>query len=200
MLVEGIKSRPVYTTLSPRAGRAHVVVAEGEGALAVVDLIAAADADFAERAHVIHLAPGIGAGSPADELSEIRVATLERAASEEALAATLGRRLDGALMGTQVYLAGSEAFIARTMLVAFEAGVDHSAIQAEHRGSLERRVQCVHCKAITDHVRTQPVRCSGCGLMLLVRDHYSRRIGAFQGVCIDAEEPGTAPPPEEIFA
>jgi len=36
-------------------------------------------------------------------------------------------------------------------------------------------------------------------LMLLVRDHYSRRIGAFQGVCIDAEQPGTAPEPEEAF-
>jgi hypothetical protein len=29
--------------------------------------------------------------------------------------------------------------------------------------------------------------------MLLVRDHYSRRIGAFQGVCIDAEVPGELP-------
>ena len=26
-----------------------------------------------------------------------------------------------------------------------------------------------------------------------------RRIGAFQGVNIDAEEPGTAPKPEELF-
>ena len=42
--------------------------------------------------------------------------------------------------------------------------------------------------------------CSGCGLSLLVRDHFSRRIGAFQGVCIDAEVPGTAPPPEAVFA
>jgi dimethylamine monooxygenase subunit C len=32
-----------------------------------------------------------------------------------------------------------------------------------------------------------------------VRDHYSRRLAAFQGVCIDAEEPGSAPPPEEMF-
>ena len=43
------------------------------------------------------------------------------------------------------------------------------------------------------------VTCSHCGLSLLVRDHYSRRIGAFQGVCIDAEEPGTVPQPEELF-
>jgi hypothetical protein len=34
---------------------------------------------------------------------------------------------------------------------------------------------------------------------LLVRDHYSRRLAAFQGVCIDAEVPGDVPPVEEAF-
>jgi dimethylamine monooxygenase subunit C len=48
-------------------------------------------------------------------------------------------------------------------------------------------------------VKTSPYECSHCGLNLLVRDHYSRRLAAFQGVCIDAEEPGTAPPPVEMF-
>ena len=85
------------------------------------------------------------------------------------------------------------------MRIALEAGIDHAAIETEHRGSLARRVQCVHCKGITDNVTTQPAVCSHCGLTLLVRDHYSRRIGAFQGVCIDAEEPGVIPEAEEIF-
>jgi dimethylamine monooxygenase subunit C len=57
----------------------------------------------------------------------------------------------------------------------------------------------VHCKGITDDVKTNPCKCAHCGLNLLVRDHYSRRLAAFQGVCIDAEEPGTAPPPVEMF-
>ena len=74
-----------------------------------------------------------------------------------------------------------------------------SASSALARGSAARRVQCVHCKGITDNVRISPFTCSHCGLSLLVRDHYSRRIGAFQGVCIDAEEPGTVPQPEELF-
>ena len=33
---------------------------------------------------------------------------------------------------------------------------------------------------------------------LFVRDHFSRRLGAFQGVCIDAETPGDVPEPVEI--
>ena len=56
-----------------------------------------------------------------------------------------------------------------------------------------RRVQCVHCKGITENVSTDPFVCSHCGLNLFVRDHYSRRLAAFQGVNIDAEDPGQVP-------
>ena len=64
----------------------------------------------------------------------------------------------------------------------------------EHRGSFARRVQCVHCKGITENVALDPFQCSHCGLNLFVRDHYSRRLAAFQGVNIDAEDPGSVPP------
>jgi predicted RNA-binding Zn-ribbon protein involved in translation (DUF1610 family) len=83
--------------------------------------------------------------------------------------------------------------------VALDLGIDFNSIRTEHRGSTARRVQCVHCKGITDNVTTSPFKCSHCGLSLLVRDHYSRRYGAFQGVNIDAEEPGSAPKPEVLF-
>ena len=107
--------------------------------------------------------------------------------------------LGQAHMGTRIYIAGTEGFIGQAMQVAMNHGVDPASIHTEHRGSAARRVQCVHCKGITDNVTTSPYTCTHCGLSLLVRDHYSRRIGAFQGVCIDAEEPGTAPKPEELF-
>jgi len=32
-----------------------------------------------------------------------------------------------------------------------------------------------------------------------VRDHYSRRLAAFQGVCIDAEDPGNVPTSVELY-
>ncbi len=117
--------------------------------------------------------------------------------------ATLLFRLKGSLatahMGTRLYLSGTEGFIGQAMLVALDYGMDHASVITEHRGSLARRVQCVHCKGITDDVTTSPFACSHCGLPLLVRDHYSRRLAAFQGVNIDAEEPGSAPDPEELF-
>ena len=79
------------------------------------------------------------------------------------------------------------------------AGLPHTALQMEHRGSLARRVQCVHCKGITENVSRDPYQCGHCGLNLFVRDHYSRRIAAFQGVNIDAEDPGSVPASVERF-
>lgn len=68
----------------------------------------------------------------------------------------------------------------------------------EHRGSIARRMQCVHCKGITEDVTTDPFTCAHCGLTLFVRDHFSRRLGVFQGVCVDAETPGVVPETVEI--
>ena len=102
-------------------------------------------------------------------------------------------------MGLQVYLAGTEGLIGQAQRDAIEAGLPFQSVQTEHRGSTVRRVQCVHCKGVTENVRTDPFTCSHCGLNLFVRDHYSRRRAAFQGVNIDAEDPGQVPPAVERF-
>ena len=92
-----------------------------------------------------------------------------------------------------------KGLIGEAMQVALDAGIDHTAICTEQRGSLVRRMQCVHCKGISENVTTQPSQGAHCGLWLLVRDHYSRRLGAFQGVCIHAEEPDNIPAAVETF-
>lgn len=200
MLVEGIKSRPVYATLTPRPGGPHLIAANEEGALAVIDLAAAGGAAFLADARILYVPGGSAGAGHGARLRELGAAACREFPANRGAIAALREDLRDARMGTQVYAAGTEDFIAQVVQAALEAGSELGAIGAEHRGSLERRVQCVHCKAITQRVTTQPVTCSGCGLSLLVRDHYSRRIGAFQGVSIDAEEPGTAPPPDPVFA
>ncbi|MBA3236579.1 MAG: hypothetical protein H0T59_11430 [Chloroflexi bacterium] len=200
MLVDGIKSRPVYAPLSARPGRRHLIVANDEGALAVLELTAGAPVGFLAKTGLIYVAGGSVAAGHGERLGQLGADDYREATNEAAALTAFRASLETARMGTQVYVAGTENFIAQVVQTALDAGLDLGAIGADHRGSLERRVQCVHCKAITEHVTTQPVSCSGCGLSLLVRDHYSRRIGAFQGVAIDAEELGTAPPPEPVFA
>ncbi|WP_434714599.1 hypothetical protein NMA58_29155 (plasmid) [Rhizobium sp. YTUHZ045] len=200
MLVAGIKSRPVYRglTIQPRARR-HIFALEGEGAKALLDQQPALDDTALSRSEILYVARG-SQGSGLDE-------SLRRLGADMFFTAptiaTLLFRLKGSLgtahMGTRLYISGTEGFIGQAMLVALDYGMDHASIVTEHRGSLARRVQCVHCKGITDDVTTSPFACSHCGLTLLVRDHYSRRLAAFQGVNIDAEEPGSAPQPEELF-
>nr|WP_281065576.1 dimethylamine monooxygenase subunit DmmA family protein [Jiella sonneratiae] len=105
-----------------------------------------------------------------------------------------------AAMGTLLYLAGGEAFLDQATCLAEACGVAGDGVQTEHCGSTGRRVQCVHCKGMMADVTMSPVVCDHCGLHLTVRDHYSRRLGAFQGVCADAEAPGVLPEPTRIDA
>ncbi|MBY3140533.1 dimethylamine monooxygenase subunit DmmA family protein [Rhizobium laguerreae] len=200
MLVAGIKSRPVYTglTIQPRARR-HIFALEGEGAKALLDQQPELDETALSRSEILYVARG-SQGTGLDEaLARLGADMFFTAPTIATLLFRLKGSLATAHMGTRLYLSGTEGFIGQAMLVALDYGMDHASIITEHRGSLARRVQCVHCKGVTDDVTTSPFNCSHCGLPLLVRDHYSRRLAAFQGVNIDAEEPGSAPDPEELF-
>lgn len=193
-----IISRPVYGTLSPQPGREHLFIADAEGAEAILDMAPHAPPGFFERAQIVY-SPGRAGDVHIALLTALAPATMHVSPTIAAAIPRLKQALATARMGLRLYLAGTEGLIGQAMQVALEAGDDHASIQTEHRGSLARRVQCVHCKGITENVTTQPAICSHCGLLLLIRDHYSRRIAAFQGVCINAEDQSEAPAKEESF-
>ncbi len=196
-----IRSRPVYGELSPRPGTAHLVVADGEGALAVTGLFDQAGPErgtLLAQTHVIYM-PGPNGTDLSDAMQALGAAQFHRSPSFDSALPRLQKVLADAHMGLQIYLAGTEGLIGRVQREAMLAGFPHDAVQTEHRGSTVRRVQCVHCKGVTENVRTDPYQCSHCGLNLFVRDHYSRRLAAFQGVNIDAEDPGQVPAAVERF-
>jgi dimethylamine monooxygenase subunit C len=195
---KSIVSRPVYGTLKPRPGKAHLMVADAEGAEALLDLAAAAPAMMAAT-HIIYIPKGTGE-TFTPGLAALAPAQLYVGPSYAAAVPRLRKTLADAHMGLQIYLAGTEGLIGQAMQEATSAGFAASAIQTEHRGSVARRVQCVHCKGITEDVMTDPFVCAHCGLNLFVRDHYSRRLAVFQGVCIDAEDPGQVPPSVELYS
>ena len=195
---ESIKSRPVYGTLEPRAGKAHLMIADAEGAEAILE-VAAKDAGVMARAHVIYIPKHTGA-TYVDQLRAAGPAQLYVGPSYPASVQRIRKVLADAHMGLQVYLSGTEGLMGQAQNEAMQAGIPHTAIQTEHRGSVARRMQCVHCKGITEDVTTDPFVCAHCGLNLFVRDHYSRRLAAYQGVCIDAEDPGNVPPPQELYS
>ena len=196
-----MRSRPVYGELSPRSGSGHLFVADGEGAEAIINLFQKAGAQAAnvlEKSHIIYM-PGPNGTDLGARLEALGAAQYHRSPSFAAAQSRLKKVLADAHMGLQIYLAGTEGLIGQAQRDVIEAGLPHEAVQTEHRGSTVRRVQCVHCKGITENVRTDPFKCSHCGLHLFVRDHYSRRLAAFQGVNIDAEDPGQVPDAVERF-
>lgn len=189
-----IKSRPVYAPLEPRPGKLHVIVADDAGADAVTDMLAKASnrSEILSGAHVMYC-PGPTGTDGTAKLEALGAAQFFRAPTIPTLLPRLVRVLSDAHMGTQFYLAGTESLIGQAEREIMNTGFPFASIQKEQRGSTLRRVQCVHCKGINENVATDPFKCSHCGLNLFVRDHYSRRMAAFQGVNIDAEDPGQVP-------
>jgi predicted RNA-binding Zn-ribbon protein involved in translation (DUF1610 family) len=94
----------------------------------------------------------------------------------------LAGRLASETTGLRLYVVGDEAFLWDAYRVGEAAGLGGDEIALHPPTSARRRVQCLHCKIIIEAVSEPTVACPGCGLSLLVRDHFSRRLGAFQGV------------------
>jgi hypothetical protein len=174
-------SRPVHAGLAPDAcAQAHLIVADVEGVAAILDLFDRGGAAFASRATVLSLA------GPDFERMHARllcllpdVPTLLRAFAE---------RMEQATMGTAIYIAGSESFLGEAAQRAANYGIAFASLRTELRGSMARRVQCVHCKSTAEQVVTTTVTCPHCQRRLMVRDHYSHRLNAFMGVSMDAED------------
>ncbi|MGB0799225.1 MAG: dimethylamine monooxygenase subunit DmmA family protein [Planktomarina sp.] len=193
---ESIRSRPVYGQLTPAKGSAHLMIADADGAGAILDL-AAADPSIMANAHVIFIPKGT---DYADKLRALNPAQFYEGPTYAAASQRIEQAFENAAMGLQVYLSGTEGVMGQAQAAAMRAGIPHEFIQTEHRGSVARRMQCVHCKGITEDVIMDPFVCDHCGLNLFVRDHYSRRLAAYQGVCIDAEDPGNVPPSVELYS
>lgn len=197
MNTDVMDSRPTYggLRLDPRA-KSHLVVVDGDGAPAVLDAFAGAE-DELNRTTILCAHEDVAAGG-LERLCALRAARLQLSGSSEDVLTEFERVLDGADMSVRIYVAGRESFIGKVVASAALRGVVPDSVVAERRGGASRRVQCVHCKHIDESVTASPYRCSGCGQHLLVRDHFSRRLAAFQGVRIDAEIPGEVPPAMEL--
>jgi hypothetical protein len=122
-------------------------------------------------------------------LSGIPMPSITNFPDESSLAAALGDQLAASPMAAHLYLAGTESFLGFVRRSAQEVGVAQDAIRAEQRGSTARDAQCVHCKTIYRAVEYRAFDCTLCGVPLFVRDHYSRRLAAYQAVVIYPTDP-----------
>ncbi len=198
MLITGIKSRPVYDRLEPLPGGLHHIIAgQGSGGRAMLRLLD----EMAASAGPITLLYSQESFSGQDFLGQLQEhpqLPLHVHSSNQALIEALRTLLGEARMGTRLYLAGSESFLGSAMQVATHFDLNRDEVLREHSGTLVRRVWCVHCDTYTENVTQRVYDCPGCGVTLVVRDHYSRRLAAFQAVKADAEVSGELPEAEEL--
>ncbi|MGY1490550.1 dimethylamine monooxygenase subunit DmmA family protein [Methylobacillus pratensis] len=191
-----IRSKPVYASLAwQHQAQAHVVLAQGEAGRAVLRL-------YQQR---LPEQPGAILYLTSQEtdytaaLKSLAGDSVQVFTSQEALWAAFDALLSNAYMGTRLYAAGDEDFLWQVSTLAAKHGVLNADIMREQHVSLARPVYCVHCKTITPHVTTNIAVCVGCRRHLFVRDHFSRRLGAYMGLMVDAEAPGEIPAAEEIY-
>jgi dimethylamine monooxygenase subunit C len=197
MLITGIKSRPVYDRLAPFPDALlHLVVGQGSGGSAMARLLA--DIPAGAEVEVMYSTESFTGQNHAEALATAAPGHVCRFASNADLAQALQVRLARAFMGTRLYLAGSESFIGLAMKVARQFDLNADEVLREHCGSLVRRVWCVHCDAYNENITQRVFSCAGCGKPLVVRDHYSRLMGAFMGVQGDAEVPGELPDASDL--
>ncbi|MDF3933116.1 dimethylamine monooxygenase subunit DmmA family protein [Pseudomonas citronellolis] len=106
-----------------------------------------------------------------------------------ALQRALLERLGRASVGLQLYLSGDEAFLWPLHALARNAGLAADEIHLLRHGEGRRAVYCVHCASLQAGGTGDVHDCQRCGVRLEVRRHFSRRLGAYLGVCADADRP-----------
>ncbi|MBS99891.1 MAG: hypothetical protein CMI01_14590 [Oceanospirillaceae bacterium] len=175
-----IKSRPTYTEVSLRPNaQKHLFVSTAQSLSKIRSLYD--EAPKGEKALYLFGKPEVtGLGTECGSLSELEVV------------------INALPLASAVYVAGDEGFLWDVHNLAEKAGLASEQIQLLAPESNKRRLFCTHCYAITEEVTYSPHACSGCGRLLLVRDHYSKLHGAYVGVQINAEDPADIPETEEL--
>ncbi|MDI9349671.1 MAG: dimethylamine monooxygenase subunit DmmA family protein [Candidatus Symbiobacter sp.] len=197
-LFAGIKSRPLYTGVAIDHAASHHIWAVEGGGVSKLRAILTGDATHLLAASTI-LVTGDQAAATCEFYHQKQADSCHHMQTVQNLVTRLAVMLSTARMGLRLYVLGSEDFIGQVAATAQRQGIDFDDMRTEQCGSLARLVQCVHCKGMIDHVTTNIVPCPHCGIQLFVRDHYSRRLGAFQGVAVNAEDPSAIPTIEEIY-
>lgn len=100
----------------------------------------------------------------------------------------LSTLLESARIGTHLYVRGDESFLWHVRAAADRQGLMDEEVSLFRAGD-RRKVYCVHCSYIQDVGPGDATTCAGCGVVLTIRTHFSKRLGAYQGVCLDPDNP-----------
>ncbi len=106
---------------------------------------------------------------------------------DPAAAAWAGERAGAARVGWRFMVAGPEDDVLLACAAVRARGALDAEVTAHATHAARRRVACVHCGA-TSTTSGRRASCSGCGRVLEVRPHVSRRLAAHLGVAAGPQE------------
>ncbi len=95
-----------------------------------------------------------------------------------------------ACVGVRLVLTGPTTDIQAAAAVAAECGLVEEEVVLVGDGSEHLIVYCPHCRIINTTVEPvgSEVECRGCGTVLEITNHFSRRLAAYLGFAANAEE------------
>jgi len=193
-----MRSKPAYSSLMwHEKASSHLVIASGDGGMAILKLFQ--QMHPAQPVTVLYEKNEQSSRDYSEILQKVVPENLYIHQGEALVIEHLKSILTDARMGLRIYVAGSEGFIWDITKVVGQFGVSNIDVMKELAGTLARTVYCVHCKAISKNVTTNITKCSGCERMLLVREHFSKNLGAYMGLMADVETPGEFAEIEEIY-
>jgi dimethylamine monooxygenase subunit C len=171
---------PVFTSLDWRPARTHLIVSDEAGLAAVKRLLAKLVQVAGDR-FKLHL---LGRESkvnvlPLPDRMEVYV-NPDDCSFREILRASIC----ASSSPVQLYAAGSQSFLLSVSGLARSGERGSLAVQAELAGSGARDVQCVCCQNIYRDIDYRAFECPRCAVTLIVRDHYSASVGAFETVAL----------------
>jgi dimethylamine monooxygenase subunit C len=142
---------------------------------------------FFDASGAAHLLAGTSSGHGAllrvfEQAGSVPKQLLYSADDSQTVLDGLRQSLAEATMGLRLYLAGPETFLAKAMQIAEEFGFSRDEVYREATDLQHRRVFCLHCRHYNESATPPLHKCGGCGRMLEVRDHFSRRLASYFGV------------------
>lgn len=167
-----VKSRPVYSNVdkNPRSEK-HVFVCLGEMPSPMADVYA-----------------------QCDDAQRLLISATDMAELDKTIASTA----TSLPLSTTVYIAGDEAFLWHVAERFMAQGMRQEQIEMFAPESNGRSVFCCHCYHITPEVTHNPSACGGCGRVLAITDHFSRKSASYLGYQVNAEVSTEIPQAEEL--
>ncbi|TXR53155.1 dimethylamine monooxygenase subunit DmmA family protein [Reinekea thalattae] len=119
-------------------------------------------------------------------------------ADSQNLAANVAELVSELPLASCLYLAGEESFMWVVAELFFAEGLREDQLQFFKPTSQGRAIFCCHCYQVTQGVTHSPSACAGCGRLLLVTDHFSRKNASYFAYQANAEDPQDIPKTEKL--